>query len=75
LLISILAGIPEENRILHQPTLLFQGKNFITATADFPGQMKTSVPNLRVKTLDADHWIMLERAEETNAAIEEFLKE
>jgi pimeloyl-ACP methyl ester carboxylesterase len=37
--------------------------------------MKTSVPNLRVKTLDADHWIMLERAEETNAAIEEFLKE
>lgn len=67
-------GISEENRIVQQPTLYLQSTNFITAAADFTNQMKASVPNLEVKTLDCGHWIMLEKADETNAFLEQFFE-
>jgi pimeloyl-ACP methyl ester carboxylesterase len=36
--------------------------------------MKALAPKLHVKNMDAGHWIMLERAQETNAALEEFFE-
>jgi hypothetical protein len=36
--------------------------------------MKGFAPRLHVKNMDAGHWIMLERAQETNAALEEFFE-
>jgi hypothetical protein len=56
--------------VLNQPVFLLNGKNFITSTADFPNQIKAFAPRLRVKNMDAGHWIMLE----TNAALEEFFE-
>lgn len=56
------------------PTLLIAGKHWITATADFPAQMKGSVEDLRVEMLDAGHWIMLERPGEVNEVMEKFLQ-
>ena len=60
--------------MLNKPVLLLNGENFITGTADFPNQMKAFAPRLHVKNMDAGHWIMLERAQETNAALEEFFE-
>lgn len=68
-------GISEENRTVQQPTLYLESTNFITATAAFADQMKAMVPNLSVKKLDCSHWIMLEKADETNAFLEQFFEE
>lgn len=66
-------AIPEQNGILYQPTLLLAGKHWITATADFPAQMEKSTKDLSVEVVDAGHWIMLERPEETNVLMDEFI--
>ncbi|KAG0649252.1 Cytosolic epoxide hydrolase 2 [Hyphodiscus hymeniophilus] len=65
--------IPEANYILQQPTLLISSSNFITATADFPNQMKSLVPNLVCEKLDCGHWVMLEKTDETNELMAAFL--
>jgi pimeloyl-ACP methyl ester carboxylesterase len=49
------------------------GDNFISATTDFPNQMKAFVPALEVKKFAAGHWIQLERPPETNEALQTFL--
>jgi hypothetical protein len=54
---------------------LLQGNSFITATADFAGQMKPLVPDLTVEKLDTGHWIMLECPAQTNTLIEKFLEQ
>jgi len=68
------AEIPQENYKLQQPTLLITSSNIITASADFPNQMKPNAPNLEVKHLDAGHWIMLEKPDETNGLLEIFFE-
>jgi len=67
-------AIPQERYTIQQPTLLLAGDNFISATADFPNQMKSLVPLLEVKRFKAGHWIQLEKPNETNAALEAFFK-
>ncbi|KAE9363041.1 alpha/beta-hydrolase [Stipitochalara longipes BDJ] len=67
-------AIPQERYTIQQPTLLLAGDNFISATADFPNQMKSLVPLLDVKRFQAGHWIQLEKPEETNFALETFFK-
>ncbi|KAI9739920.1 MAG: hypothetical protein M1818_004976 [Claussenomyces sp. TS43310] len=64
--------IPKERYTLLQPTLLISSDNFITATADFPSQMKPFAPNLVNKKLTTGHWIMLEQPDEVNKMLEEF---
>lgn len=48
--------------------------NNISAAANFPEQMKDSVPNLEVVKSEAGHWIMMEKVDETNEMLEEFFK-
>jgi soluble epoxide hydrolase / lipid-phosphate phosphatase len=50
------------------------GDNFISATADFPNQMKALVPLLEVKKFEAGHWIQLEKPDETNVALQTFFE-
>jgi len=66
--------IPEANLTIQQPTLLFTGHNFISASADFPKQMKPFVPNLRVENLDTGHWMTLEKPDEVNNVLKEFIE-
>ncbi|TVY39008.1 Bifunctional epoxide hydrolase [Lachnellula occidentalis] len=68
------AEIPQENYKLQQPTLLLTGNNIITATADFPKQMKPNAPNLEVKNFDAGHWIQLEKPDEMNETLSAFFE-
>ncbi|TVY54943.1 Bifunctional epoxide hydrolase 2 [Lachnellula cervina] len=67
--------IPQENYKLQQPTLLLNGNNIITATADFPKHMKPNAPTLEVKNFDAGHWIQLEKPDETNETLRAFFEE
>jgi len=53
--------------------MLIVGNNFITATSDFPAQMKGSCEDLTVERLDAGHWIMMEKAGEVNELLEKFI--
>ncbi|TVY15126.1 Bifunctional epoxide hydrolase 2 [Lachnellula arida] len=73
-LLILEAEIPQENYKLQQPTLLLTGNNIITATADFPKQMKPNAPNLEVKNFDAGHWIQLEKPDETNETLGAFFE-
>jgi soluble epoxide hydrolase/lipid-phosphate phosphatase len=36
--------------------------------------MKPLVPNLRVEDLDTGHWIMLEKPDEVNKILEDFIE-
>ena len=66
--------IPEERHILQQPTLLINTTNFISATADFANQMKPYAPKLEVEQVDSGHWVMLERKDEVNEILGEFVE-
>ncbi|KAL2061843.1 hypothetical protein VTL71DRAFT_7221 [Oculimacula yallundae] len=66
--------IPEENHILQQPTLLINTTNFISATADFANQMKPYAPKLEIEHLESGHWVMLERKDEVNQILENFVE-
>ncbi|TVY44774.1 Bifunctional epoxide hydrolase [Lachnellula subtilissima] len=68
------AEISQENYKLQQPTLLLTGNNVITASADFPKQMKLNAPHLEVQNFDAGHWIQLEKPDETNETLEAFFE-
>lgn len=65
--------IPQEAVILKQPTLLITSTNFISLVARFDEQMKPVVPDLTVEKIDAGHWIMIQKPDEVNGALEKFL--
>lgn len=48
--------------------------NYISKAADMAGQMKPFAPDLTVKHVEAGHWIMLEKPDETNSILEEFFE-
>ncbi|KUJ06284.1 alpha/beta-hydrolase [Mollisia scopiformis] len=68
-------GILEKNHTLQQPTLLVSSNNFITAAADMASQMRPLAPKMKEESLDAGHWLMLEKPNEVNVMIEKFLEE
>jgi soluble epoxide hydrolase / lipid-phosphate phosphatase len=55
--------------------LLIASTNFITVTVNFPEQMRPLVPDLKVENLDGGHWLQLEKADEVNKILEEFIEE
>lgn len=68
-------AIPEESKYLRQDTLMITSSFFISAGAKFDEAMKPFVKGkFTVKHLDAGHWIMLEKADETNAILEDFVE-
>ncbi|KAG0650173.1 Cytosolic epoxide hydrolase 2 [Hyphodiscus hymeniophilus] len=67
--------IPTSAYILTHPTLLIASTNFITATINFPEQMRPHVPDLRVEKVDGGHWLQLEKPDEVNRILDEFLEE
>lgn len=69
-----LTALPKERYIVHQPTLMVNSDNFISASADFPAQMKPFVDDLNMENLHTGHWIMLEKPKETNELLEKFFK-
>jgi hypothetical protein len=66
--------LPPDAAMVKQPTLLITTDNIISAMADFPTQMKGMVRDLRVEKLEGGHWIMLERREEMNRILGEFVE-
>ncbi|MCJ1291122.1 hypothetical protein MMC34_002665 [Xylographa carneopallida] len=68
--------IPTSSHILTPPTLLIASTGYIiTVTINFPEQMRPLVPDLRVEHLDGGHWLQLEKADEVNEILEEFMEE
>ncbi len=72
----ITADIPTGQAQLNKPVLL------ITATKDAVGLASLAeggtrpyAPDLRVKPVEAGHWVQLEKKDETNAILEEFFLE
>ncbi|KAM3086841.1 hypothetical protein ACMFMG_000963 [Clarireedia jacksonii] len=66
--------LPQEAAVVKQPTLMITSDNIISSTADFAAQMKQNVPDLTVKKLSCGHWVMLEKKEETNELLREFIE-
>jgi hypothetical protein len=48
---------------------------FITVTINFPEQMRPLVPDLKVVNVNGGHWLQLEKADEVNKTLEEFIEE
>ncbi|KAK5048176.1 hypothetical protein LTR84_005846 [Exophiala bonariae] len=68
------SGIPATHLKLMHPTLLIASTNyFITVTINFAEQMRLLVPNLRVETVTGGHWLQLERVDEVNTILNNFL--
>ncbi|CZT00651.1 related to epoxide hydrolase [Rhynchosporium graminicola] len=65
--------IPEVHHILQQPTLLINTTNFISATADFANQMKPYALKLEIEQIESGHWVMLERKDEVNQILGNFV--
>lgn len=47
---------------------------FITVTVNFAEHMRPLVPDLKVETLSGGHWLQLEKADEVNKILEEFIE-
>ncbi|KAJ5759973.1 hypothetical protein N7520_007129 [Penicillium odoratum] len=61
---------------LTHPTLLIASTGYIiTVTANFPEQMRPLVPDLKVENVNGGHWLQLEKADEVNKILEEFMEE
>jgi soluble epoxide hydrolase / lipid-phosphate phosphatase len=59
---------------LTHPTLLIASTGyFITVTIDFAKQMRPLVPDFKVETVNGGHWLQLERADEVNKVLGEFI--
>ena len=68
--------IPTDARTLTHPAMLIASTNyFITVTINFPELMRPQVPDLKVENVNGGHWLQLERADEVNRILEEFMKE
>lgn len=68
--------IPASAHILTHPTLLIASTNyFITATVNFPEQMRPFVPDLKVETVNGGHWLQLEKPDEVNRILDGFMGE
>ena len=58
---------------LSHPTLLIVSSNFITTTMNFPEQMRPVVADLTVEKVNGGHWLHLERADEVNTMLANFV--
>ncbi|MCJ1459637.1 hypothetical protein MMC28_010016 [Mycoblastus sanguinarius] len=67
--------IPTSAHTLTHPTLLIASTNFITATVNFPEQMRPHVPDLKVEKVNGGHWLQLEKADEVNKILDKFVEE
>ena len=70
------AGIPPQNHHIPKPSL------FVACTKDHVGvswmqeqRMRPWAKDMRVKELDAAHWVPLEKPEEVNRTLREFFDE
>lgn len=68
--------IPTSAHTLTHPTLLIASTGYvITVTINFPEQMRPLVPDLKVEHVTGGHWLQLEKADEVNKILEEFMEE
>jgi soluble epoxide hydrolase/lipid-phosphate phosphatase len=68
--------IPTPAHTLSHPTLLISSTdNVITVTANFAEQMRPLVPDLKVERVSGGHWLQLEKADEVNKILDEFMEE
>lgn len=68
-------GIPKTAYTLNHPTLLVASTDyFITITVNFAAQMQPLVPDLKVETVKGGHWLQLEKADEVNKILGEFVE-
>jgi len=68
--------IPTTAHTLTHPTLLIASTGyFITVTVNFPKLMRPLVPDLKVENVNGGHWLQLEKADEVNKTLEEFIEE
>lgn len=66
--------IPTSAHTLTHPTLLIASTGYIiTVTVDFAKQMRPFVPDLKVESVNGGHWLQLEKADEVNKILEEFI--
>ena len=68
--------IPTPARSLTHPTLLIASTSYvITVTINYPELMRPLVPDLKVENVNGGHWLQLEKADEVNKILEEFIEE
>ncbi|KAF5243585.1 hypothetical protein FANTH_8164 [Fusarium anthophilum] len=58
---------------LTHPTLLIASTNVITAAMNIPEQMRPFVPDLTVEQVAGGHWLQLEKPDEVNEILDEFV--
>ena len=76
ILLTYNTEIPTPAHTLTHPTLLIASTGyFITVAIDFPGRMRPLVPDFKVENVNGGHWLQLEKADEVNRILEEFMEE
>lgn len=69
------AEIPTSAHTLTHPTLLIASTSYIiTVTVNFAEQMRPFVPDLKVENVNGGHWLQLEKPDEVNKIMEEFVE-
>jgi pimeloyl-ACP methyl ester carboxylesterase len=68
--------IPTPAHTLTHPTLLISSTDYIiTVTANFPELMRPFVPDFKVENVNGGHWLQLEKADEVNKILDNFMEE
>lgn len=68
-------GVSEDDRHVKQPTLLVTcGLDYIGVPALQEGGMRPWVKDLKVVELESGHWVQIEKADEVNEILENFIK-
>lgn len=57
------------------PTLFVRALKDDMITGEIVGMMDVNVPDLKIKEVDAGHWLLWERPREVNACITEWMKQ
>jgi pimeloyl-ACP methyl ester carboxylesterase len=70
------SSIPPERHHIEQPTLaIFASGDFFCIPAVNEEMMRPYVKNLKVETVDAGHFFLLQKPDETNKILKEFFDE
>ena len=68
--------IPTPARTLTHPTLLIASTGYVmTVTINYLEQMRPLAPDLKVEHVDGGHWLQLEKADEVNKILGEFMED
>ncbi|KAL8955097.1 MAG: hypothetical protein Q9183_006793, partial [Haloplaca sp. 2 TL-2023] len=69
------ASVPEERQHIHKPSLLVLcKKDYIAVPQLMEESMRPFAKDMEVKTVDCGHWLVLEKTDEVNEILKDFLE-